>query len=424
MNSDINGNGGAAPVAVAPSTGTGPVLHISPMGNLANHAIQFMAAMALAARLPPNAGTIRYSAVGLPLFGIHHPPIGAGGEATEIVTASIVPLDRLARALTEKTLRRVDLRTYAQRMENFLPPEAYRPILRPAGPAGLAWAGTGPEELLCNIRQGDILDGHHPDYVLLPIEFYADLIAETGLSPVFMGQLEDSPYLRALRARLPTARFLSSRGPAADFARILHARNIVPAISTFSWLAAWLSHAQRVFFPVLGLFNPAQNRAVDLLPLDDSRYRFYHFPIHYASGVEHFAASHAALRGLWRHLPATRLRALLARTPPPRDKALYLEQFDEAFYRAAYPDIAAAIAAGHLPHGRHHYETCGFDEGRAGFALDRAWYCAAYPIAALEIAQGHAQDPDHHWLELGRARAYTRGPAAPALATNTSRRVD
>ncbi len=379
-----------------------PILHISTMGNLANQMIQFAIAHALAARI----GTARFSNVNLPPFGIHHPAIAGDYPATEIVTSHTVELDRLANALAAGRLQRVDIRTYGQRMENFLPPQCYARIFPQISPPPPT---AGPGELLINIRQGDILDGHHPDYVLIPPEFYEAILAETSLSPVFMGQLEDTPYLRTLRTRFPHARFLPSLGAALDFARIRAARFIVPSVSTFSWLAAWLSEAERIFLPVLGLFNPAQNRGVNLLPLDDPRFRFYQFPIAYGCRVAEAPAAHAALRGLWRYMPAERLAALLARTPPPRRKDAYLAAFDETFYQAVNPDIAAAVAAGHIPSGRHHFETTGFDEGRAAFALDRAWYCRTYPIAALEIAQGECWDADQHYLELGHARGYCRG---------------
>ena len=381
-----------------------PVIHVSPMGNLGNRAMQYLAARALAARV----GEVRFSAISLPPFGIAHPPVQGDFPGTEIVTNNTIDLDRLARALLDGTLQRVDIRTYAQRIENFLPPAAYRNELTAQGPA---WAGTGAGELLCNIRQGDILDARHPDYVLIPVDFYADLIEETGLAPVFMGQLEDSPYMRQLRRRFPRARFLPSRGPSVDFERIRLARHIVPSISTFSWLAAWLSEAERIYLPVLGLLHPMQNRAVNLLPLDDPRFRFYYFPIHYAAPVACTEAAQAALHGLWRFMPADRLAALIARQPAPRQKHLYLQMFDESFYRASYPDIAAAIAEGHWPDGSSHYATTGYTEGRTGFALDRAWYCRRYPIAAIEIAEGQFHDADQHWLELGRARGYGRGQA-------------
>jgi hypothetical protein len=317
------------------------------------------------------------------LFGLHLPPIDGDFPATEIVTAPRVEVDRLARALATGRLQRVDIRTYGQRIENFLPAQAYRAVFTAAAPDA---QGAADGELLCNIRQGDILDGHHPDYVLLPIDFYAELVELTGLRPTFMGQLEDSPYVDALRTRFPAARFVASAGAATDFERIRRSRYIVPAISTFSWLAAWLSDAERIFMPVLGLFNPAQNRGVDLLPLWDSRYRFFQFPVHYAAPVTGFAAAHAALHGLWRHLQPNCLAALLHRRPPPREKARFCAAFDEAFYRTEYPDIAAAIDAGHLPSG----------------------YCRRYPVAAMEIAQGAFWDPEHHWIGAGRERGYRR----------------
>ena len=149
-----------------------PVIHISTMGNLGNQMIQYAAAHALAARL----GAARFSNVNLPPFGILHPVIAGDFPATEIVTVHTVELDRLAAALAAGTLQRVDIRTYAQRMENFLPPQAYAAVFRQRGPVPDT---AGPDELLCNIRQGDILDGHHPDYVLIPPDFYADLAAET-----------------------------------------------------------------------------------------------------------------------------------------------------------------------------------------------------------------------------------------------------
>jgi hypothetical protein len=391
-----------------------PVIHISTMGNLGNQMIQYAAAYALASRI----GTVRYSNVNLPPFGILHPVIHGDFPATETVTANTVELDRLAKALANGTLQRVDIRTYGQRMENFLPPQAYDSVFpwRHQVPES-----SGPDELLCNIRQGDILDGHHPDYVLIPPDFYAALVEETGLRPVFMGQLDDTPYLRALRARFPQARFLPSLGAELDFERVRHARYIVPAISTFSWLAAWLSDAERVFLPVLGLLNPAQNRGVNLLPLDDPRYRFYQFPIHYGCRVAQHAAAHASVRGLWRCMAPDRLAAMLSRVPPPRQKWLYMEVFDEHYYQTVNPDIGEAVAAGHWPTGRAHYEATGFDEGRSAFALDRAWYCRNYPIAAIEIAQGEYWDADQHFLEVGRARLYQRGVGEPSKGRRVNR---
>ena len=375
------------------------LIQVSPMGNLGNRMIQYMAALSLADRVPDA----RLVQIHLPEWGIQIAPNAGETGPTEVVTEAIVPIARLAHDLNEGTLHCVDIRTYAQQMTNFLPPAAYRQVFPSPSVRG---AGAG--ELLFNIRQGDILDAHHKDYVLPPIAFYASLLETTGLSPAFIGQLEDSPYMAALRRRFPTARYVPSQGAAADFAFIRASCHIVPAISTFSWLAAWLSEAQSVHLPVLGLFNPLQSRSTNLLPLDDPRYRFTLFPHHYAVPVAGFEAAHAAIRHLWRTMPPDGLQALLARPPPPRDRAGTLAAFDEAFYLRQHPDIAAVVAGGHMPSGRHHFEHYGFAEGREAFGIDAAWYCAAYPIAAVEMSEGYAADPAGHWVRFGRLRGYGR----------------
>ena len=193
-----------------------------------------------------------------------------------------------------------------------------------------------------------------PDYVLVPIDFYADLLAQTGLKPVFCGQLETTPYLKLLKKRFPQARYVPSRGAVADFEFLRASRNILPSVSSFAWLAAWLSTAERIFMPVLGVLHPLQVPSVNLLPLDDPRFSFYLFPFHYAVPVDEAAAAHKTLLGLWRLLPPERLRRLLEAPRPPDS-----EWFDEDFYLGAYPDIRQAVMEGHFPSGQHHYDAFG-----------------------------------------------------------------
>ena len=368
------------------------------MGNLGNRMMQYMAALALGARVPG----VRYSQIDLPEWGIQIAPLAEAGR-TEVVATPAIGLDALAARLKRGEVDRVNIRTYAQRMANFGPPSMYRQVF-----ASPSVRGAGQAELLCNIRQGDILDARHPDYVLLPVEFYADLVGRTGLAPVFMGQLDPGAYLDQLRQRFPAARYVPSQGAAADFAFIRASAHIVPSISTFSWLAAWLSEADHIHLPVLGLFNPFQAKATDLLPFGDPRYRFSVFPHHYAVPLAQVAAAHAAIRHLWRAMPAASLRTLLHRRMPERDRSATMEAFDESFYLRHYPDIADAVSAGHMPSGRHHFEFYGFEEGRSPFAMDAAWYVTQYPIAGVELSQGDAADPIDHWVRLGRARGYRR----------------
>jgi len=379
-----------------------PIVHVAPLGNLANQMIQYMVALSLASRV----GRCVLSNVGLRDWNIVHPMV-AGEFRTEIVTDPQPDLEALAAALRNGSVQRVDLCTYGQRLANFLPPAFYRSVFVYRGPAV---RGAGEDELLCSVRQGDILDAHHPDYVLIPVDFYEEVARATGLRLVFAGQLQNSPYMAELRARFPQARFLHSRGPMADFERIRQSVNILPSVSTFAWLAAWLSEARQIFMPVLGMLHPRQSRETNLLPLGDPRVRFYLFPFHYAVPVERAAAAHATIRGLWRHVEHRRLAELLCPALRPRQLHRYLECFDEAFYMTVNTDVAAAVQGGHLPSGRYHYEHFGFYEGREAFRIDKAWYCQTYPSAAIELSQGEYDDPHQHWVEIGRALGYRRVP--------------
>jgi hypothetical protein len=376
------------------------LIQVSPMGNVGNRMIQYMVALALAERVPGA----RIVQIHLPEWRIQIAPFEGDAPRTEIVTTARVELDRLARDLNDGRLDRVDIRTYGQHIDNFMAPDSYRGMFNAPSPAD---APGGDSELVCNIRQGDILDAHHPDYVLIPVDFYAELIELTGLHPVFCGQLEMTPYFETIKKRFPAARYVPSLGAVGDFEFLRASRHIVPCVSTFSWLAAWLSSAEQIFMPVLGVLHPFQVRSVNLLPLTDPRYRFTLFPFHYAVPVAEAPAAHGTLRGLWRGMPTERLAAMLA-AQDAHAPAAASGFFDEDFYLDAYPDIKVAVDGGHFPSGRDHYEAFGKMEGRKSFTVDRAWYCQTYPIAAVEMGQDDALDPLDHWLKLGRSRGYKR----------------
>jgi len=121
-------------------------------------------------------------------------------------------------------------------------------------------------------------------------------VRDIGLRPVLFGQIEDDWYSRMLMEALPHARVIRSGGILADFERLRSARHVVTSISSFAWLATWLSTtAQSIHVPVLGLLNPTQRPDIDLLPMHDARYRFYHFPVRHWNGQpEDVAGLHQA----------------------------------------------------------------------------------------------------------------------------------
>jgi hypothetical protein len=94
--------------------------------------------------------------------------------------------------------------------------------------------------------------------------------------------------------------------PLSDFQTVRRAKNIVVCISTFVWLAAWLSNAKRIVLPVYGLYNPLQFPNHDLLPLGDDRYTYYEFPVHWAVPVDQVLEAHKQILGAWTLTPPQR----------------------------------------------------------------------------------------------------------------------
>lgn len=76
---------------------------------------------------------------------------------------------------------------------------------------------------------------------------------------------------------------------------------------------------------------------------------------------------------------------------------------DEAFYRATYPDVAEAIAAGLYRNARAHFVANGYLEGRQPFAMavDEAWYLATYPDVVEGIEDGAFKSAQDHFTRHG-----------------------
>lgn len=91
-----------------------------------------------------------------------------------------------------------------------------------------------------------------------------------------LSQIAGDSYSQALRERFPSARFLNHGFGLGDFHFVRASHNIIPAVSTYSWLASWLSEsATRIFLPAVGYYHPATRPDCDLLPRKDTRYAIF-----------------------------------------------------------------------------------------------------------------------------------------------------
>jgi hypothetical protein len=390
--------------------GTVATFHVKTQGNIGNQMIQFLVAKTLQKLVPDLA----ISNSVLPAWGINYPEIERKGRIFYFDEPQNVPFVVFRELFSRGLVECIQYGGYGQRVSN-LPP--WREATRYFRCTNELVKGFSSEHLVINIRGGEILDGRHPGYVLVPIDFYRRLVNRTGLKPVFMGQIDDNVYCDALRRAFPDAPFIPSGGMMHDFELVRRSVNVVPAVSTFSWLACWLSEtAENIFMPMTGIFNPFQSRDHDFAPTNDERFKFFWFPANYAGQVGDFESNHAPLQGRFRQIDDVELRRMKAEDKQ-RPKRLddYAPHFDEAFYRMRYPDVSRSLTSG-LGSGFEHYIGWGFKENRQPMDFDPHRYVQAYPDAASEIGLGIYEDPIHHYVSVGASRGYRPIPTWEALS--------
>jgi hypothetical protein len=384
----------------------GSVFHLEPMGRLANLMIEYMVALKFADMAPD----CRISNICIPAWGIHHSPLQSPGPVASEEREQYIDLPALADLAWSQRIARVEWTGFGQRMENFLPPQRYAEVFKSPFTTPM---GYGPEYLVCPVRAEDILHGRNPNYVLTPVEFYRDIVAMTELKPVFIGQTHPNAYMDRIRAAFPDAVVRAPQDdPLVDFETIRQSKHALIGVSTFAWLAAWLSCSlENIYLTVNGLFNPMQKPDVDLLPWGDERFKFFLFPINYGTPLDDYAEVHRRIAPYWRQMPHEALRQQFDAAPRferRRDQALAV--FDEGFYLETNGDVAA-VAMNHGPgFARGHYAHHGFQERRLPMRLDPVWYAREYPLAAFEVAQGDYADFAHHYGVVGKARGYRPFP--------------
>lgn len=247
-----------------------PTFKITPIGNLGNQMLQLMLARSLSRHVP---GLV-VSGYDMPIWNLRAPVVDGFPENALVLKGQHVEFNKIASVLKRGMLGEINFSALGFRMEHYLPVDEYRKLF-----VANEVESLGDDVLLINIRGAEILGDVHSDYGPIPLAFYRQLIESSGLRPVFMGQIADDAYSLALRRWFPGAEIIPSRGILNDFAMIRAAKHIVASVSTFSWLAAWLSSAATIHLPVCGIFNPLQRPDINLLPCDDRRYRFYELPV-------------------------------------------------------------------------------------------------------------------------------------------------
>lgn len=244
-----------------------PVI-VEPRGRFANLMFQYMLAEQIRRRLGERA---RVHGPGLPEWGWPADPVPTAPVRPLVLRGHAFDLDEVAYLLRSGVHDALLIQGWGMRVEYFPDRAAVARLFT----SDAVPAPVDDDEVLVHVRAEDIESGRFRGYYPLPFAFHDAVIAAEGRRPVFMGQLQPGPYADALRARFPSARFLPAGTPLADFQTLRSARCVALSVSSFAWLAAWLSDvAQTIHYPVAGIFDPRRG-VQNLAPVGDPRYRFW-----------------------------------------------------------------------------------------------------------------------------------------------------
>ncbi len=384
---------------------------IKPLGQTANRALQYLAAERIR-RVVPG---LEIRNVDLPEFhrqSYHEFP---NSERILRLTESISSFDLpgLADCLERGVVDGATIETYPFALDLFPDLSDARTALGEMS-GGEDARGFGPDEIVCHIRAGDILAGDNPLYFVLPAEYYRMLEERTGLRLVFVGQLHDNVYIESLRRALPEARFVMGAGAAHDFNVLRRSVNIALSLSTFAWLAAWLSDAKKIVLPIGGLFNPMNAPHLALLPVDDLRYEYVLLPS--VSGQNMYENNSLFNENLnlialhSRPIARDQVRKICSRAIKTFKPTVDISGFDPEYYVSRYSDLPVPICNGNISNPLQHFLDSGAREGRAPFDFDPDAYLLAYPDAAMAIAEGRFAGPFDHFIHEGRDFGYKPRP--------------
>ena len=372
------------------------VISIRSRDNLGNRMLQYMVALALQKRIPGS----RITGADLPewdIIGDTNPDLEKFAQVHIVALGSgrALSLQAVAAACNAEPSSLVVIDDHVQRLEFLDAAETYRGIFKEAEPGDV----FGPNDLVINVRAGDIRIGvaHYP---LIPIGFYRFLRERTELKLVFCGQIDDSEYVSRLRASFPEARFIPSRGAVGDFQLLRSAHHLVPSVSTFSWLGAWLSRAQTIHLPLCGFLNPSHLRQIDLVPSDDVRYRFYLFPLFHGLAEQEMLRFHETLEGRWREISANQT-GLLRKGAPFLTPYRADIPFNETWYLHRYPDVGEEISLGWFENPLHHYLEVGRLRGYAGTQLEAAGVSSRLPGQNIAMGKRATQSSIGQWSSGG-----------------------
>ena len=378
------------------------IIEVVPMGNLANRLIQYLAALEIQIRVPGALlSNIRLPEIGIVVPWVEYDP--ARQDSLTLRDHEFLDIQRVALLVHRGAIRHLRLWNYCQRIENLPRVDVCRRALAAMSRRAEADEPYGDDFIVINIRAAEILQGvlHYP---LLPIDFYRDIIDRSRKRPIFMGQIDDSDYCIALKCAFPDAVFHTSQGVLHDFEMMRTCSHLVISISTFSWLAGWLSTAKTVVLPMVGLFNRCFMFDTDLLPLDDPRYEFWSFPTYFGMPSPEFLRFQHRLANTWRRESVQRVRHILSARPLIRRNPLSELEFVQPYCVNVF--FQHDLKPLHFDGAYNSLLERKVSQAYRIMDFDQYFYCHQYLDAARDITDGWYEDAFHHYVLSGSKLGY------------------
>jgi hypothetical protein len=277
------------------------ILRIEPYERLANQMAQLMLCLDIR----------RNCRQPIEIEGFNIPEWGLEAPLSDAAASDIIIVDQRTRRwaicqmIDALKPRLIHVKAMTFRIKNFSAPELYDRYF----PTAIATSQNMLEDtLLVHIRAGDVATLTHSSYGPLPISYYQYLAKSTGLKLAFVGELSGSNYVQALRVEFPDSNFLEGGSPLDDFQTLRRAENVAIAVSSFSWMATFLSRqAKAIHIPLAGLFDPLAAPHVDFLPLADKRVTVHQIP---KRAWQDRYSDHFARMAIYQPASKARLRAL------------------------------------------------------------------------------------------------------------------
>lgn len=176
---------------------TRSIVMASDPGNIGNRMMQFLAAKKLALSLDAD----KIEEINLPEWGYENftLPDDYRKIVSKINSKSLLQsdfIDYLKYYVNDSTYK-IYMEGYFQDLQWFPPLTQCRSLFKNQKSDYEEY--TTEKHLLINIRAGEILGGGYSFYVQIPIWYYKMIIEETGLIPVFCGQLDNEYYTSLLK---------------------------------------------------------------------------------------------------------------------------------------------------------------------------------------------------------------------------------